>query len=428
MCHRVFMLFILIFVICNVSAAVPTDYLFYFDAKEVNGAGQSQPADGDLITQWVDLSTGIVASASNSENPRFDLSAINGYPGVKFGPVGGTNEGVFKIPSSTAINLDSSGYSQKTFAIVFKTASDINTLQFVYEQGGRVNGYNVMIKDGELWFGVWRSSSTPQNNSINLGAIAGDTVYQVVAVHDSSSSEIRVYIDGVLAGTGTIPDPLIRHSGSVHLGGNDPTIDVSQTGITGTIDNGIDFFFKGHIGEFYSWNDALSTTEIADVTEHFNEQWAEVDITISQTVGVIDDFISSANPKAISGAILQYSILVTNEGLGLAMDDTTSLSFNIDESKYRFYIGSDTSVSPITIQDISGSTGISFQYLTLDSTSDGFSVYDSSDQLIVSPTVDGEALTGVSKVQLNFEGVMSASANGIDPQFEITYKIILLSN
>jgi hypothetical protein len=426
MFNRILIVILFVFSASAVCAAVPNGYIFYFDAKEVNGTGQAQPADGAFITQWVDISTGIVAVASSGENPRFDLTAINGKPGVKFGPVGGSSEGVFKVPSSASINLDNSVYNKKTFAMVFKTSSDINTLQFLYEQGGRVNGYNIMIKNGELWFGIWRKSSTPQNNAVSLGAVSANTIYQIVAVQDSPASEVRVYLDGSLKGTGTLPEGIVRHTGNVYLGGNDPTIDVSQSGITGTIDNGIDFFFKGHIGEFYSWNDSISTAEVEDITDHFNEQWEPVDIIISQSVAVIDDFISTSNDKAISGSVMEYTLLVTSQGLGIPIEDTISVSLEIDESKYSFYSDSDFATSPISIQDTAGSTGISFDYVSINDPNDGFSVYDNADQLIANPSIVNGTLTGISRVQLDFTGLMPASSGGVDPQFEIRYKIKLL--
>lgn len=426
MFNRIIIVFLFVFTASAVCAAVPNGYIFYFDAKEINGTGQAQPADGAFITQWVDISTGIVAAASSSKNPRFDLTAINGKPGVKFGPVGGSGEGVFKVPSSVSINLDNSEYNQKTFAMVFKTSSDINTLQFLYEQGGRVNGYNIMIKNGELWFGIWRKTSTPSNNAVSLGSISSNSIYQIVAVQDSSVSEVRVYLDGSLKGTGTLPEGIIRHTGNVHLGGNDPTIDVSLPGITGTIDNGIDFFFKGHIGEFYSWNDSISTAEVEDITDHFNEQWEPVDIIISQSVAVIDDFISISNDKAISGSIMEYTLLVTSQGLGIPIENTISVSLEIDASKYSFYSDSDFATSPVSIQDTAGSTGISLDYVSINDSNDGFSVYDNADQLIANPNMINGTLTGISRVQLNFTGLMPASSGGINPQFEIRYKIKLL--
>lgn len=424
MFNRVLMQLLIVFCFSSVYAAVPSGYLFYFDAKEVNGVGQQQPMDGALITQWVDLSSGIVASASSGSTPRFDENVINGRPGVKFGPIAGSSEGVFSIPNSNDINLDTE-YSQKTFAMVFKTSSDVSTLQFLYEQGGRVNGYNMMIKNGDLWFGLWRRNASPENSSINLGSVSPDTIYQLVAVHDSSASEVRVYLDGNLETTKAITYPLIRHSGTVKLGGNDATVDVSLPGITGTI-SGADFFFKGHIGEFYSWNDSLTTAEIADITQHFNEQWEPVDIVVSQSVVVADDFFSISNDKAISGAIMEYTLLVTNQGVGIPAEDLTNISIDIDETKYRFYIGSDPAISPISIQDTVSTTGISFTYSGINATGDGFNVFDSFDTLIATPTIDDDTLTGISRIQLDFTGIMNPSSGGVSPQFEIKYKIKIL--
>lgn len=309
---------------------------------------------------------------------------------------------------------------------MFKTSSDVNSLQFLYEQGGRVNGYNIMIKGGDLWFGLWRKNATPENSSINLGSISTNTIYQVVAVHDQTASEIRVYLDGNLEATQAITYPLIRHSGSVNLGGNDPTIDVFLPGIIGVIDHGFEHYFDGHIAEFYSWNDSLTATEVADITEHFNEQWEPVDIIISQSVVVTEDFFSISNDKAISGSIMEYTLLVTNQGLGKPAEDLTNISIDIDETKYRFYIGSNPASSPISIQDTVSTSGINFTYSGINATGDGFSVFDSSDTLIVTPTIDNDTLTGISRVQLDFTGIMNPSTGGVNPQFEIKYKLKIL--
>jgi hypothetical protein len=123
---------------------------------------------------------------------------------------------------------------------------------------------------------------------------------------------------------------------------------------------------------------------------------------------------------------MEYTLLVTSQGLGIPIEDTISVSLEIDASKYSFYSDSDFATSPVSIQDTAGSTGISLDYVSINDSNDGFSVYDNADQLIANPNMINGTLTGISRVQLNFTGLMPASSGGINPQFEIRYKIKLL--
>ncbi len=152
-------------------------------------------------------------------------------------------------------------------------------------------------------------------------------------------------------------------------------------------------------------------------------------IEISKTAEVISDPVNTTNPKAIPGAIVEYTILVTNSGLGSTDIDTIIINDPIPENT-RLFFGtptnpvafSDGTIPPLT------SSGLIFNFATLASTTDDIAFSNDGGVSTVTPDLpdaDGfDATTPpINHISINPKGIFNSS-NGTDtPSFEIKFRV-----
>lgn len=115
------------------------------------------------------------------------------------------------------------------------------------------NGYGInLFSDGSVEFfvgrgGVFSSTRSPAR-SMNVG-----TWCHLVGVHDPVGNQIRIYIDGVLAGS-------VAHTAGVgNTGGSRFTVGVSTGGVSGS------GYFDGRIADLAVWDQVLNTQSIRNL-------------------------------------------------------------------------------------------------------------------------------------------------------------------
>ncbi|MCA1764372.1 MAG: hypothetical protein LC664_15470, partial [Flavobacteriales bacterium] len=119
----------------------------WLDASELTSL-----ADGDDLTSWSDVGpSAVVENAIPGDlAPYFRddaANAINGFPVVTF------EDGRYlTLASSTDMNLQSVA-TTKTVIFAFRTSTDVESTQVIYEEGGTVRGYNVVIQEGFVYVG-----------------------------------------------------------------------------------------------------------------------------------------------------------------------------------------------------------------------------------------------------------------------------------
>ena len=88
--------------------------------------------------------------------------------------------------------------------------------------------------------------------------------------------------------------------------------------------------------------------------------------TVAKTVSVISDPVNGGTtPKAIPGAIMQYSILVTNSGVGTATDNTTVITDPIPANT-QLYVGDLANpAGPIAFVNGTPSSGLTYNFTSL---------------------------------------------------------------
>ena len=260
-------------------------------------------ADGDPVSSWEDASlsnkTEVATEPNNGLAPYFrddPAYTMNGYPVVTF------DDGrYFLMETSTDMNaLEVT--KTKTVFFAFRTSTDVQSRQNIYEEGGCYRGFNVYIKGGKVIVGASDFNTNPDNNNYN-GNTDGDntpvwgytytetpiqpnTTYVLTAqfsaptegvVTDSDPDFfIRGFLNGQPFSTGMTTDDSFVHSsfssyldpglGTLHEHPNPIGIGAVNDDII-TKENGSecnntgDYPFRGLFAEFCYYNDLLNPTQ-----------------------------------------------------------------------------------------------------------------------------------------------------------------------
>ena len=219
---------------------------------------------GAAFSSWGNQGGNGPLNAFESGNRRPSIvansaGAFNGFRSLSFDG----NDDVLRINNSADINTHSGHLSQKSYALVFKTGSDITTRQVIYEEGGIVKGVNVFIQDGHLYFGAYNltndSAGAPwpfQSLSIS---IQPNTEYIFTGLLDGNSSETGLmasWLNGTSMGELYTTGLLYAHSGAIALGAvrGDSYFFNSSAG-------GNHSYFEGEIAEFIYYRETINNCE-----------------------------------------------------------------------------------------------------------------------------------------------------------------------
>ena len=180
--------------------------------------------------------------------------------------------------------------------------------------------------------------------------------------------------------------------------------------------------FEG--GDSYTayWRQGTSGSYSIIPASNFVQCDGVFDLQLTPSLTIISDPINgTSSPKAIPGAVLEYSVLAENQGSLNSDTDTTVVTQAVADSA-DFYIG-DGSSSPVSFTDGSGvqSSGVTFSYpggLTLSC--------DNGATFTCAPTADGDGYTaGVTHFRLSLEGSMMPQLGTLQPQFTYQYRVRL---
>jgi len=284
-------------------------------------SGTSTTTDDVGVQTWASQQGGNNAIQNNAarratfQNETED--EINFNPTVRFDG----SDDHFDIANSVDINT--AAYNQKAFHVAFKTSSEIEARQTIYEEGGGSRGINMYIVDSELYWsgwnipndgGVgapwsWRGFSTP---------IAANTEYIATFVLNGNTAitgTIDCYLNGALVGQVTGVGRLFSHGGSIELGYRNGSY--NENGRS----NGQGERFEGDISEFIYYND----TALPGTSRQQVESYLAVKYGITFQGGDYLDgtgaVIYDATTDAASGGHKEY----TNDIAGIGVDDHSLL-------------------------------------------------------------------------------------------------------
>ena len=148
-------------------------------------------------------------------------------------------------------------------------------------------------------------------------------------------------------------------------------------------------------------------------------------LTVSKTNEVISDPINASNPKAIPGAIIEYSIEVINTGFGYADDGTVSIIAPIDTNDATLLLGDPA--DPASFTDGAVSSGLTYSFAGLADINDDIAFSSDDCGSFVTP----DAGTGgfdistpsINCVRFNPSGELRGSDGVNNPSFTIRFRV-----
>jgi Ca2+-binding RTX toxin-like protein len=238
----------------------PVDGAFWFDASD---AAERIIASGVQQVNDKFGSTNDASQASAGARPQVEAAGLNGLDTLRFD---GVND-YLVVPN--AADLNTSNQTGRSIFVTFETGADITSRQFLYEQGGSTNGFNLYIYNGELYVGAWRGSGG------NFGywhhtAIEANTAYTAGFVFDfGGANSFNGYLSGVEFGNGSISIEQAAHTDGIGIGAMNGSSRVESGTVSGT-----NYYFNGEIAEMVNYDRALDTEERQNIESYLSQKWA----------------------------------------------------------------------------------------------------------------------------------------------------------
>jgi uncharacterized repeat protein (TIGR01451 family) len=183
-----------------------------------------------------------------------------------------------------------------------------------------------------------------------------------------------------------------------------------------------DNFFRNWIKlDDVEWSVATATLGTPEVTSP--------DITVQkQSVTISDPVNGTVTPKAIPGAIIEYTLTVTNSGNRVVDNNTTVLTDAIPANTSLVLNDIDVPGSG-PIKFLEGTSGLTYTYTTLNSTADNLSFSDGSTnngQLIYNynPIPDADGIDdNVKHIKISTQGKFKAADVNGTPTFQVKFRL-----
>ncbi len=271
-------------------------------------------ADGDDVNVWTDVS--FSEDCDNGTVPNNILPpifrndpafTINGLPTLTF-----EDNRYFIMASSDDLNTERVTYDKMVF-LAFRTSEETTVKQMIYEEGGTVRGFNIMIHQGLLIIGSYdknvdndggvsgSSDNTPAwGYSYVSTPIQPNTTYILCAQYKATTpgvlgNDANNFLRGWLNGTSfggpgqliggnnfngfngnALLGTLFDHPNPCGLGAvNDDTVDREQV-INGNANTVGTWSFKGKLAEMCYYKDVISETQRLIVQNYLASKYLAV--------------------------------------------------------------------------------------------------------------------------------------------------------
>ena len=150
--------------------------------------------------------------------------------------------------------------------------------------------------------------------------------------------------------------------------------------------------------------------------------------TVAKSVLLVSDPVNGTTlPKAIPGAVVSYSILVTNTGPGRA-DSNTTVIVDAIPANTRLFVGDlgGAGSGPIAFVNGTPSSGLTYTFTSLGSAADdvSFSNTGCSPFTNYTPVPDVNGFdAAVTCIRINPKGMFDAASGGNNPNFEARFRV-----
>ena len=145
----------------------------------------------------------------------------------------------------------------------------------------------------------------------------------------------------------------------------------------------------------------------------------------SSTV-VSDPFNGTTNPKAIPGAVINYSVSVTNTNAGTADSGTTVISDSVP-ANMRLYVGDVGGVGsgPVAFTNGSPTSGLTYTFTSLSSTTDSIAFSNNGGATYTyTPVPDANGYdSNVTHFRVTPAGTFAGASSGNNPNFQLQLRM-----
>ena len=367
--------------------------VLHLDAQNVDGSGNDTLTDGDVANDWsADGNEWKEQSAVSNDATKIsgNVSTID-FDGLNAGQDGvDINSSGFTVANNARTNL--SVQDEYTISAVFKTGSDVTSTQTIYEQGGGTRGYAIYVFDGGIYGGVWNNASGEWTTSdkykfVKLAEAQADTVYNIAIVQDSESDSVGTltgYLNGEQVAQETEVGIQRAHGGLIGVGQvlNGARLpDGSNAGKT---------LFQGQIGEILIWDDALSSTDIDNLTTYSESRWSIPTVVLAN--GYTE---TSPGSNLNAGETISFSV-----DFGEDMTLSAGATVSVDVEVENFLGGTSTLTASFT----NGASDLTAQKFNVTTSALSANLFDQDGVKVLSNTIsvtggtlqngDGDDVTG----------------------------------
>ncbi len=166
------------------------------------------------------------------------------------------------VPGTDSINT-AGPYPSRTIEAWFMADTLItDSLQTIYEEGGRLRGFHIFVRTDTLYAGAWNETETSWNGTWYHHKIFANKWYHIALVLDNgtdslTNNKLFAYLNGYEFSTGNKEGTQIyKHGGDINIG---------RHGFSQSPEGDINFeggYFHGRLNEIRVWNIARTQTQI----------------------------------------------------------------------------------------------------------------------------------------------------------------------
>ncbi len=261
----------------------------------------------------------------------------------------------------------------------------------------------------------------------NLGN-GEDTFNLTSIVSGDFTPFVSYYKDADGSGTLTAGDTLLTDTDG---DGNPDTGPLAAASFDGTVNGTIDILIEYDVGTDTGTATAVVTAISAfqplvekSVTDAITVVLAP-DLVIMKTVQSFSDPVNQAiNPKSIPGAVMLYTIQVSNFGAGPVDVDTVEITDPIPDHTALLLDVNGPGSGPVEFQDGNPTSGLTYTFQDLSNISDDISFSnDNGSSYDYFPTPDAQGCDGnVTHLKIAPKGMFNGT-NGGTPSFQLRFKV-----
>ncbi|HEB81700.1 MAG TPA: hypothetical protein ENJ11_02440 [Gammaproteobacteria bacterium] len=302
------------------------------------------------------------------------------------------NGGTGALLGTDTFNWNAAGIQTNTFSFPIAADTGFNPGDYV-----RIRITNTTNRNNRR-IRVHQIAATPSQVQINTPTVINIDNLQVFSAAYNGTGQLSSYTPGsTVYIRATVSDPFGNadiNGASITITDSLSTVQVNNAAMTqvATLDGATlvyEYAYTLPATPDGRWNVSVTAMEGTEGTISHTAQTTMVvgapALNVSKSSLVLSDPVNATNPKAIPGAIVEYSIDISNTGFGYVDIDSLVVADPVATGS-TFYFGSPA--NPVSFIDGATSSGLSFTFSSLGSTTDDVDFSNDGGATFITPTTD----------------------------------------